>query len=142
MGKVHEAESTIEASRNAIWEILTDGAGWADWDSGVISVEGSIAPDEQIKITSEVNPKRAFPIKVTEFKPNERMVLTGGMPLGLFKGVRTYSLTPLDGGNTRFTMHEQYSGLLSPLMTRMIPDMQASFEQFANGLKAKAESAG
>ena len=70
MGKVHEAESTIEASRNAIWEILTDGAGWADWDSGVISVEGSIAPDEQIKITSEVNPKRAFPIKVTEFKPN------------------------------------------------------------------------
>ena len=70
------------------------------------------------------------------------MVLTGGMPLGLFKGVRTYSLTPLDGGNTRFTMHEQYSGLLSPLMTRMIPDMQASFEQFANGLKAKAESAG
>ncbi len=141
MGKVHEAESTIEAGPEGIWAILTDGASWADWDSGVISVEGTIAPDEQIKITSEVNPKRAFSIKVSEFIPNERMVLTGGMPLGLFKGVRTYSLTSMDGGDTRFTMHEQYSGLLSPLMTRMIPDMQASFDQFANGLKAKAESA-
>ena len=80
-------------------------------------------------------------MSVTEFTPHERMVWKGGMPLGLFKGVRTYTLTPAGDGTTRFTMHEEFSGLLSPLMARMIPDMQPSFEQFANGLKAKAEGA-
>ena len=67
------------------------------------------------------------------------MTWTGGMPLGLFKGVRTFSLTPESGG-TRFKMREEYSGPLLPLIWRSMPDLQPSFDQFAAGLKAHAES--
>ena len=75
---------------------------------------------------------------MTEFAPSERMVWTGGMPLGLFKGVRTFTLTPADGA-TRFTMREEFSGPMLPLIWRSMPDFGPSFEQFARGLKARAE---
>jgi hypothetical protein len=66
------------------------------------------------------------------------MTWSGGMPLGLFKGVRTFSLTP-DGDGTRFTMREEYTGPLLGLIWRSMPDLGPSFEQFARGVKARAE---
>ncbi len=61
------------------------------------------------------------------------------MPLGLFKGVRTFSLSPQEAGVTRFDMREEYTGPLLPLIWRSMPDLGPSFEQFASGLKARAE---
>jgi hypothetical protein len=126
--KSYEAAATIQASPDAIWPILTDGANYSAWDSGVIRVEGRIAPGEKIKVVSSANPKRAFPVKVTEFEPGKRMVWTGGMPLGLFKGVRTYTLTPEADGTTKFTMREEYSGPLLGMIWKSMPDLQPSFD--------------
>ena len=136
--RYYEATSVIDARPEAIWAVLTDAPGYADWDSGVVRVEGTIAPQEKIKVVSEANPKRAFPVKVTEFAPGERMVWSGGMPLGLFKGVRTFRLAP-EGDATRFTMREEYTGPMLPMIWRSMPDLGPSFEQFARGLKARAE---
>ena len=135
-----ESTALINARPEAIWAILTDASAYPEWDSGVVRLEGRIKPQEKIKVVSEVNPKRAFPVKVTEFAPAERMVWTGGMPLGLFKGQRTFTLTPEDGA-TRFTMREEFTGPMTPLIWRSMPDMQPSFEKFAGGLKARAERA-
>jgi hypothetical protein len=134
----YESTVLIQAPPEAIWAVLTDGPGYAGWDSGVVRVEGTIAPREKIKVVSEANPKRAFPVQVTEFAPGERMVWSGGMPLGLFKGVRTFTLSP-ENGSTRFVMREDYTGPMLPLIWRSMPDLGPSFEQFAQGLKARAE---
>jgi len=140
--KSYEASSVIHAEPQRIWQVLTDGAAWSDWDSGVVRVEGSIAPGEKIKVVSAANPGRAFPVRVTQFSPGECMTFSGGMPLGLFKGVRTYRLNPQADGTTRFTMREEYTGPLLPLIWRSIPDLGPSFVQFANGLKQRAENGG
>jgi hypothetical protein len=134
----YESTELIDARPEAIWAILTDGPGYSTWDSGVIRVEGAIAPQAKIKVLSEADPERAFPVKVTEFAPGERMVWSGGMPLGLFKGVRTFRLVQ-EGAATRFSMREEYSGPMLPLIWRSMPDLQPFFEQFASGLKARAE---
>jgi hypothetical protein len=68
------------------------------------------------------------------------MTWLGGMPLGLFKGVRTYRLSPAGEGATRFTMREEFTGPSVPLIWRRLPDFQPSFETFARGLKAQAEA--
>ena len=52
--------------------------------------------------------------------------------------MRTFRLAS-DAGGTRFTMREEYSGPLLPLIWRSMPDLGPSFEQFASGLKARAE---
>jgi hypothetical protein len=140
--KSYEASSTIAASTEAIWAILTDAESYPRWDSGVKRVEGRIAPGEKLKVVSEANPGRAFPVKVTEFEPGKRMTWSGGMPLGLFKGVRTFTLSPQGPDRTAFTMREEYTGPFLPLIWRSMPDLGPSFQQFAAGLKQRAESAG
>lgn len=92
-----------------MWEILTDVQGWTSWDSGVTRVEGEARPGETLKIEIEANPGRAFPVRVTELEPERRMVFRGGMPLGLFKGERTYTLTPDGPAATRFVLREEYT---------------------------------
>jgi hypothetical protein len=136
----YEVTTDIRAPAETIWEVITDARGYPDWDSGVERIEGDIAAGEKIKVFSEVNPGRGFAIKVTEFEPAQRMTWTGGMPLGLFKGVRTFRLTPGPGSTTRFEMRESYSGPLLPLMRRSMPDLGPSFGQYGAGLKALAES--
>ena len=135
----YEASSTIAAPPDAVWAILTDAPAYSDWSSGVVRLDGRVAPGEKLKVTSEVNPKRAYPVKVTRFEPGRAMAWTGGMPLGLMKGVRTFTLTP-QGSTTRFTMREEFSGPMLPLIWRSMPDMQPSFDKFAGGLKERAEA--
>jgi hypothetical protein len=137
--KAYEASSTIAARPEDVWAILVDGPGYTTWDNGVVRVEGSIAPGEKIKVVSEANPGRTFPVKVTEWAPGRKMRWSGGMPLGLFKGVRTFTLESADDGRTRFHVREEYTGPLLPLIWRTIPDLGPSFEKFATGLKQRAE---
>jgi hypothetical protein len=134
-----ETETMIEATPDRVWEVLADTASWSDWDSGVVRVEGEPAQGSRIKITSELNPKRSYPVKVVELETNRRMAWRGGVPLGLFTGVRSYTLTPEGEGRTHFEMREEFTGPLLPLIWRTMPDMRASFEQFANGLKKRVE---
>ena len=137
--KSFDAVSVISASPEKVWGILIDGARYPDWDSGVLGVDGRIAPGETIKVRSSANPGRTFPVKVTEFDPSKSMTWSGGMPLGLFKGVRTFSLSPAGDGTTRFEVREEYTGPLLSMMWRSMPDLGPSFNQFAKGLKARAE---
>lgn len=61
------------------------------------------------------------------------------MPItGLFAGVRTFTLTP-EGDGTRYSMREEYTGLLLPLIWKSMPDLEQSFRQWAAGLKSHAE---
>jgi hypothetical protein len=139
--KVFSVTRTIEAAPETIWEILIDAPLYPEWDPGMDRIEGRVAPDEKIKIFTKLSPGRAFPTKVSEFVPAQKMTWKGGMPMGLFKGERTFTLSPKADGTTEFTMQEEFSGLMLPLIGRSIPDLTSSFEQFADGLKARAENA-
>jgi hypothetical protein len=134
-----EASATIAAAPQTVWEILTDAEGYRMWDSGVISVEGVISPGQTITVHAEINPGRTFPVKVTDFEPPTSMKWTGGMPLGLFVGERTFTLKVSPDGGTDFRMREEYHGPLTSAIWGSMPDLQPSFERFALGLKARAE---
>jgi len=136
--KSFAASILINATPETVWRILTDGAGWVSWNTTIEKLEGEITTGAKVKVYAKASPGRAFPVRVSEFVPPQRMVWTGGMPLGLFKGVRTYTLTPRDGG-VEFAMQEGFSGPLSPLIERSIPDLQPSFDEFAAALKRRAE---
>lgn len=137
----YSASTTINASPDSIWGILTDAPGYPKWDPGIDRIEGTIAPGNSIKAFTKRDPKRAFPAKVSDFVPGRKMTWSGGMPLGLFRGVRTFTLTPQTDGSVEFTLREVYSGPLLPLFARSIPNLTRTFEDFAAGLKAFAEQA-
>lgn len=138
--KVFSAQGNIRASAETIWQIITDAPSYPSWEPSVERFEGTIGPEQRFVAYSKLTPGRGFPIKVTVFEPPKRMVWLGGMPLGLFKGERTFTLTPRGEGTVDFTMREEFSGLLLPLIGRSLPDMTAVFEGFVAGLKARAEA--
>ncbi len=137
--KVYQSTAIIDAPPETIWALLTDGPNYPTWNPTVDRIEGRIALGETIKLHVKINPGRAFPVKVTEFVPPSRMVFSGGMPAGLFKGVRTFTMSP-EGQSTRFLMREEYTGPLLPLIWRTIPDMGPAFEEYAQSLKSAAEA--
>ena len=134
------AAISIRARPETIWALLTDAAGYPRWNSTVVRIDGRIAADGTITVHAKTAPGRAFPLKITEFVPMRRMVWAGGMPLGLFTGTRTFELTPTASGDVDFAMDETYSGVLAPLITRSIPDLQPAFDTFAADLKRCAEA--
>ena len=138
--KSFSVTTLIKASPETVWKILTDAARWTEWNTTVNKVEGKIAPGEKVTVYVKINPGRAFPLKVTEFVPPQRMVWADGMPLGLFKGERTYTLTRQADGSIEFAMREDYTELMAPMITGSIPDLQPAFDEFAAALKRRAES--
>ena len=136
--KVFTATTEIQAAPETIWRILTDAPHYPEWDPGMIRIEGTIAPGEQLTIYTKAAPERAFKPSVVEFQPNRKMVWRSGMPLGLFQGARTFTLEP-SGNRVKFTLREEFSGLLLPMIGRSIPDLSPVFAAFAAALKQRAE---
>ena len=137
--KTYQATTTINASPEKIWGILVDGAGYPNWDPGMVRIEGNIAQGEKVKFFTKFSPDQAFAVKVTGFERGKKMVFTGGLPLGLFKSERTHTLTPAADGQTTFHTEETFSGLLYAIFGKKIPDLTESFNNFAAGLKQQAE---
>ncbi len=69
--KEFSAKVTINAAPETIWDLLTDAAGYPDWDPGMIRLEGTVAPGEKITAHTKINPDRAFPVTVSQFVPNQ-----------------------------------------------------------------------
>lgn len=138
--KCFQTAIMIQSAPETIWAILVNIAQWAEWNPTIARVEGQIAPGATVTVYTKNNPKQAFPLQVSEFVPLAQMTWTGGMPLGLFRGDRTYQLTPQPDGSVEFSMQECFTGLLAPLITRSIPDLQPAFDEFAVALKQRAES--
>jgi len=137
--KKYSASTTINASPEAVWEILSNSGGYPDWDTSMDHIEGKLALGEKVTFHTRVS-SQAFPVTVTTFEPGRKMVLTGGMPLGLFKSERTHTLTPTPEGNTDFHTEEIFSGLLLPVFGKNIPDLTENFQNFAAALKRQAEA--
>jgi uncharacterized protein YndB with AHSA1/START domain len=137
--KSFAATTSIRATPEKIWSILTDAARYPRWNTTVTKVDGRIAPGERVTVHVTINPGRAFPVTVAEFEAPRRMVWRGGMPLGLFTGERTFTLTPQRDGTVTFDMRETYRGLLASLIGRSIPDLQPAFDEFARALTREAE---
>ena len=128
-----EVSIEIQASPDAIWKRLTNSADVPRWNSTVISIEGDIKLGETIRLTSKLDPKRVFKLKVKELEPGKRLVWGDAL------GKREYLLTDRGNGTTVFEMRERIGGPFFPLFARLIPSFDASFDQTAADLKRDVE---
>lgn len=84
-------------------------------------IEGKLALGEKVKFFTKMDPSRAFPVTVTAFEPNKRLVLSGGIPLGLFKSERTHTLTTNPDGSTTFKTEEIFERSAPPPLRQKHP---------------------
>lgn len=131
--------TTIHASPENIWALLIDAAGFPRWNSTVTRIEGDIADGHVLKVTVPAAPGRVFKPKVSGVEPGRSMVWSDGFA-PMFKGVRTFTLTPNADGSTEFSMREEFSGLMLPMIKGSLPDFAPVFEAYAADLKRAAET--
>ena len=131
-------QTTIHAPPDRIWALLTDAAGFPRWNSTVSSIEGEIAEGRTLKLKVPAAGERVFKPKVSRVESGRSMVWSDGMA-PMFKGVRTFTLTPKGDGTTEFSMREEFSGLMLPMIKGSLPDFAPVFEAYAADLKRAAE---
>ncbi|MGH1343210.1 MAG: SRPBCC family protein [Nannocystales bacterium] len=129
----------IDAPPAAVWAVLTDGPAYPSWNSTVTSLEGTIAPGEEIKLKVKLDPKRTFNLEVSTFEAPTRLVWQDGN--AMFKGVRTFTLTALPDGSTDVTMAEVMTGSMMGMIAKKLPDFRPDFDTFMRDLKATVETA-
>ena len=129
----------IRSDAARIWSLLTNAADFPRWNSTVTSIEGTIAIGEKVLLRVPIS-ERTFKLKVTELVPEKLMVWSDGVA-PMFKGVRTFRLTPVEFGSTVFSMVEVFSGAVLPMIKGSLPDFGPAFEQYVADLKREAESA-
>src|SRR5262249_39082625 len=105
----------------------------------ITRIEGDIREGNRLRL-HVAGTERTFTPTVSGVVPNERMTWSGGF-LPIFKGTRTFELTPRGDASTGFAMEERFSGLLLPLVRRSLPDFAPIFSAYANDLKREAEGA-
>jgi hypothetical protein len=130
-------EDSIQSSPNRIWTLLTNAKDFPRWNSTVTAIDGEIRDGQRIRIHVP-GTDRTFAPLISSVVPAVHMTWTGGFA-PLFKGVRTFELTPQSDGSTLFVMQERFSGLMLPIVGRAMPDLGPVFERYAADLKHEAE---
>lgn len=124
--------STIPATPEKLWGLLTDAANYPIWNSTITSIEGTIALGQTIKLKSTLDAKRTFKLKIGAFEPSTKLVWGDAV------GNRVYTLADNGDGTTGFSMVEKIGGPIFPLFASKIPSFDESFNMFAADLKAAA----
>jgi hypothetical protein len=143
MAKQLHAEVEIEATPDRIWSVLTDFAAYHDWNPFIVQATGQPVPGTRLELQMRLSGRRPTTIRpeVLEADPARRLRWLGRLLLpGLFDGEHTFTIQPAGPGRTRLTQHEEFRGLLAPLVLRMIakPTL-ASFHQMNQALKDRVE---
>lgn len=128
----------IRATPDTIWSLLTDARRFTTWNTTVTSLEGEIALGSKLALRVKLDPKRTFRPKVTKLEPEKTMEWSDGFA-PMFRGVRTFTLTPGADGVTEFEMQEAFSGAMLPMIRKTLPDFGPAFETFASDLRRAAE---
>jgi len=134
-----KVELNIHARAKDVWGLLTDAEEFPRWNTTVTRIEGRIREGERLRLHVP-GTDRTFTPTVSDVEPNARMKWIGGFA-PVFKGVRTFVLSPRDNGSTDFALEEHFFGLMLPLAKRFMPDFGPVFQRFASDLKTRAERA-
>src|SRR5690349_17632320 len=99
--KEYHSSVLIDAPPETVWTALVDGAAYQDWNPEIIAVEGQMKSGARIAVRVRLGSGaiRKMSMRITAFDAPQRMEWTGGLPLGLFVGRRTFSVTPQGRGS-------------------------------------------
>jgi hypothetical protein len=122
---------------------LTDFANYKNWNPFVKELTGDVKLGEKIKVLlqqPDSSPMKFAP-EVTAFEKNEKFAWKGKLFInGLFDGEHSFELQAIGKDKTLFTQQEHFSGILIPLLSKMIDTKtRQGFESMNQKLKEVVE---
>lgn len=138
-------EIEIDSPPEAVWDVLTDLDGYAEWNSFIVSSEGVVGVGERLtnRMQSPGGKAMTFTPTVTVVESAKTFEWLGrlGMP-GIFDGRHRFDLHELPDGRTRLVHSEELSGVLVRLLRKSLDTKtKKGFEAMNAELKTQAEAA-
>ena len=142
MQSLHAAVE-IDAPAERVWQIVIDFAQYSDWNPFIVRAAGEPRVGERLDITIAAPDMKpvSFRPRVLDVEPGRLIRWKGEFKLpGLFDGRHALIVDPLDHGRSRFTTHEDVTGILLPFAVTVMTASQKGFELMARALRERAEA--
>lgn len=132
----------IQAPPATIWQILTATDEYAHWNPFMTQLHGRLAVGERLRVTIRPE-KRSMTFRPTVLAIDKNALIRWrgrlGVP-GLFDGEHELRLEGTADGGTRFIQRETFTGLLVPMVRRVLEDTETGFVSMNGALRDRATS--
>lgn len=143
VGPSISTEIEIAAPASVVWEELTDGSSYPEWNPFVKHLSGDLVVGNHINVTiqSEGNAPMDFTPEVLVADASVEFRWVGKLGFrGVFDGEHYFILEETDQGTTILSHGESFRGILAyPLIALIGDDTRNGFELMNLALKARAE---
>jgi hypothetical protein len=118
-----ETSILIHASRERVWNTLTDFSGYPEWNPFVRSLNGNVVTGEHIVVHIQPPGQKGMTFKpvVLAFEPQQKLEWLGRLFLpGIFDGAHCFELIDNGNGTTTLVQSERFKGILVPFLKKML----------------------
>jgi hypothetical protein len=137
-------EIEIAAPAHTVWEELTNGADYPEWNPFVKHLSGNLEVGDHLNVTiqSEGNSPMDFTPEVLVADDNCELRWVGKLGFkGVFDGEHYFILEETANGTTILRHGENFTGMLAyPLLAVIRKDTLKGFEAMNAALKVRAET--
>jgi len=139
-----ETDIVINAPSEEVWSILINHDSYPSWNPFIKQISGPTQPGEYLTVEIQAGknkPMQFKPIVITNIQSKEFRWRGKLFVKGIFDGEHYFILEQNGSDQTRFIQGENFTGILSGLMIKMIgEDTVEGFHAMNNALKNQAEN--
>ena len=142
MKKSIKTEIIINASKEKVWQVLTDFENYPSWNPFIVNIDGQLKTSARLVNTLASGKKKfVFKPKVISVVPNQYFDWLGKLFIGgVFDGHHYFKIEELSPNQVKFIQGENFSGILSSYILKKIgEETRNNFIRMNNALKEKAE---
>lgn len=138
-----ETEIIISTKPEKVWAVLTDFENYPNWNPFIRSIRGEKKTGKKIMVS--IKPPdgtgMSFSPVILNFEPISEFRWKGKSGIkGFFDGEHYFKLIDLFNGHTKFIHGEIFSGILVPLLSKVLNKTKDGFELMNKALKEKCET--
>jgi hypothetical protein len=141
-----QQETTIDATPDQVWAVLSYFGAYEQWNPAFVSVEGVAEAGTRLDIRFKLKGDRSIRMRPTVLaaEPGRELRWLGRLLVpGLFDGEHRFEIHEEAPGRVRFAQHERFRGLLVPFLRRLIEvDTAAMFERVNAALAERVAAIG
>ncbi len=143
MSQSIRTEIIINASKEKVWEVLTDFDKYSQWNPFIIDIQGKAVAGGRLRNTMlNGNSKMVFKPQVLRVEEYYYFDWLGNLMFkGLFEGHHRFEIEELSPNQVKLNHGESFSGILSGIILKKIgDDTRQSFIKMNQALKQVAEA--
>lgn len=105
----------IAAPPEAVWAVLSDVAGWGDWNPYIVRIEGAPVVGRVLHVSVKMpdGTDAEFDADIDIVRPNQRLSWKGGENRSELQGEHIFEIEPASDGGATFIHREIFTGTLA-----------------------------